>query len=57
MVTVRKTISCGNNGKILTVGRRLAKILTISRKSQHPIETILPEWEHKQFSSKIHFYI
>ena len=31
----------GNNGKVLTVSRKLAKILTVSRKSHHPIETLL----------------
>ena len=35
-------MSVGNNGKVLTVGRKLAKILTDSRKSHHPIETL--EW-------------
>ena len=44
-------MSGGNNGKvltvsrklakILTVSRKLAKILTVSRKSHHPIETLL----------------
>ena len=29
----------GNNGKVLTVSWKLAKILTDSRKSHHPIET------------------
>ena len=33
-------MSVGNNGKVLTVGRKLAKILTDSRKSHHPIETL-----------------
>ena len=30
----------GNNGKVLTVSRKLAKILTDSRKSHHPVETL-----------------
>ena len=34
-------MSGGNNGKVLTVSRKLAKILTDSRKSHHPIETLL----------------
>ena len=34
-------MSGGNNGKVLTVSRKLAKILTVSRKSHHPIETLL----------------
>ena len=33
-------MSGGNNGKVLTVSRKLAKILTVSRKSHHPIETL-----------------
>ena len=33
-------MSDGNNGKVLTVSRKLAKILTFSRKSHHPIETL-----------------
>ena len=32
-------MSGGNNGKMLTGSRKLAKILTVSRKSHHPIET------------------
>ena len=36
-------MSGGNNGKVLTVSRKLAKILTDSRKSHHPIETLLQE--------------
>ena len=38
-------MSGGNNGKVLTVSRKLAKILTDSRKSHHPIETLY--FEHK----------
>ena len=34
-------MSGGNNGKVLTVSRKLAKILTDSRKSHHPIETLI----------------
>ena len=30
-----------NNGKILTVGLKLAKILTVNRKGNNPIETPL----------------
>ena len=30
-------MSGGNNGKVLTVSRKLAKILTVSRKSHHPL--------------------
>ena len=33
-------MSGGNNGKMLTVSRKLVKILTVSRKSHHPIETL-----------------
>ena len=33
-------MSGGNNGKVLTVSRKLAKILTDSRKSHQPIETL-----------------
>ena len=33
-------MSGGNNGKVLTVSRKLAKILTDSHKSHHPIETL-----------------
>ena len=33
-------MSGGNNGKVLTFSRKLAKILTDSRKSRHPIETL-----------------
>ena len=33
-------MSGGNNGKVLTVSRKLAKILTVSRKSHHSIETL-----------------
>ena len=29
-----------NNGKVITVSRKLAKILTVSRKSHHPIENL-----------------
>ena len=38
-------MSGGNNGKVLTVSRKLAKILTDSRKSHHPIETLY--FKHK----------
>ena len=34
----QKHISADNNGKMLTVSQKLAKILTFSRKSCHPIE-------------------
>ena len=34
-------MSSGNNGKMLTVSRKLVKILTVSRKSHHPIKTLL----------------
>ena len=33
-------MSDGNNGKMLTISRKQAKILTVSRKSHHPIETL-----------------
>ena len=33
-------MSGGNNGKVLTISRKLAKILIDSRKSHHPIETL-----------------
>ena len=36
-----KNISGGNNRKVLTVSRKLAEILTDSRKSHHPIETLM----------------
>ena len=36
-------MSGGNNGKVLTVSRKLAKTLTDSRKSHHPIETLYCE--------------
>ena len=36
-------MSGGNNGKVLTVSRKLAKILTISGKSHHPTETIIKQ--------------
>ena len=31
-------MSDGDNGKMLTVSRKLVKILTVSRKSHHPIK-------------------
>ena len=34
-------MSDGDNGKMLTVSRKLVKILTVSRKSHHPIKTLL----------------
>ena len=34
-------MSNGNNGKVLTVICKLARILTVSRKSHYPIETLL----------------
>ena len=33
-------MSGGNSGKMLAVSRKLAKILTFSRKSHHPIEIL-----------------
>ena len=36
----RKNWYGGNNGKVLTVKRKLVKILTVSRKSHHPTETL-----------------
>ena len=33
----------GNNGKVLTVSSKLAKILTISGKRHHPTETIIKQ--------------
>ena len=36
-------MSGGNNGKVLTVSRKLAKILTISGKRHHPTETIIKQ--------------
>ena len=36
-----KKLSGDHNGNILTVSRKLAKILTVSRKSHNPIETLL----------------
>ena len=38
-------MSGGNNGKALTVSRKLANILTDSRKSHHPIETLIQRGE------------
>ena len=40
-VYLEKTISCDNNGMTLTVSRKLPKIVTVSRKSNHPMETLL----------------
>ena len=34
-------MSYGDNGKMLTVSRKLVKILTVSRKSHHRIKTLL----------------
>ena len=34
-------MSDGDNEKMLTVSRKLVKILTVSRKSHHPIKTLL----------------
>ena len=36
-------MSGGNDGKVLTVSRKLTKILTVSRKSHHPIETLIKQ--------------
>ena len=33
----------GNNGKVLTVSSKLAKILTISGKRHHPTENIIKQ--------------
>ena len=33
----------GNDGKVLTVGSKLAKILTVSGKSHHPTETLIKQ--------------
>ena len=38
-----KKLPGDHNGNILTVSRKLAKILTVSRKSHNPIETLLVE--------------
>ena len=38
-------MSNGNNGKVLTVICKLARILTVSRKSHYPIETLLVVFE------------
>ena len=38
-------MSNGNNGKVLTVICKLARILTVSRKSHYPIETLLLVFE------------
>ena len=40
-------MSGGNNGKVLTVSRKLAKILTDSRKSHHPVEILYESIEHR----------
>ena len=36
-------MSGGNDGKVLTVSRKLTKILTVSRESHHPIETLIKQ--------------
>ena len=36
-------MSGGNDGKVLTVSRKLTKILTISGKRHHPIETLIKQ--------------
>ena len=36
-------MSGGNDGKVLTVSRKLTKILTVSRKSHHPTETLIKQ--------------
>ena len=41
-----KKILSDNSGKILTVSRELAKILTVGRKSRHSIETLV--YDHFQ---------
>ena len=55
-------MSGGSNGKVLTVSWKLAKILTDSRKSHHPIETLIqkhqfcrnPRWaENKTWNPNI----
>ena len=33
----------GNDGKVLTVGSKLAKILTVNSKSHHPTETLIKQ--------------
>ena len=33
----------GNDGKVLTVGSQLAKILTVNGKSHHPTETLIKQ--------------
>ena len=33
----------GDDGKVLTVSRKLTKILTVSRKSHHPTETLIKQ--------------
>ena len=37
-------ISVNRNGKKLTVSRKKAKILTVSRKRHYPIETLIHGW-------------
>ena len=36
-------MSGGDDGKVLTVSRKLTKILTVSRKSHYPIETLIKQ--------------
>ena len=40
-------MSGGDDGKVLTVSRKLTKILTVSRKSHYPIETIIKQTRFK----------
>ena len=42
-------MSGGKNGKVLTVSCKLAKISTVSRKSLHPIETLMQEYTRLKF--------
>ena len=49
-------MSGGNNGKALTVSRKLAKILLVRRKSPHPFETLYRTLQHKRFSSPVGKY-
>lgn len=52
-VNLEKTISGDNNGMTLTVSRKLAKIGTVSRKSNHPMETLLFQQKLKKINKEI----
>ena len=49
-VNLERTISGDNNGMTLTVSRKFAKIVTVSRKSNHPMETLLFQQKLKKIN-------